>query len=549
MQLTISQRISALTLGAAVALIILSGSVQRQFYTVTQQGDNVLMLGAALNHRGEADMMHDALRADVLAGLLGARRQEQAATAAAAKSFGEHASSLQTEIKAMQAMALSDALHGELGGLAQPIDTYVQAGARLLAIAAKEMTAGEAALPEFTGAFSALETKLSAFSAHLGAEAKRVNDEASRSSARFTTIVWLSAAVTLGLLAAFAWWTIRSIGRELRGINAQLGSAVSTNAGLSAQVARNSQSLAQGSGEQAASLEETSASLEELSGMTKRNAESVSEAKNVAGQTRQTANLGATQMKSMVDAMDAIKAASADIAKILKTIDEIAFQTNILALNAAVEAARAGEAGAGFAVVAEEVRALAKRCADAAKETAVKIADSVAKSQQGAQISAEVARSFETIQQSVLRLDALVAEIATASSEQSEGISQINTAVSQMDAVTQANAATAEEAAAAAEELNAQSQTLQGAVENLQRVVGAENSSGSETVPIAAVAAVPALTAAAAQPAQERARPTRTRPAPAPSRQRVPAPALAGSTQGANGDGDTNGHADFFKNG
>ena len=194
-------------------------------------------------------------------------------------------------------------------------------------------------------------------------------------------------------------------------------------------------------------------------------------------------------MKAMADAMSTIKASSDDIAKIIKTIDEIAFQTNILALNAAVEAARAGEAGMGFAVVAEEVRALAQRSATAARETAAKNEDSVARSQQGAQISGEVARSFEKIQQQILNLDTLVAAIATASQEQAQGINQVTTAVSRMDQITQANAASAEETAAASQELNTQAAVLSEAVASLRSVIG-DKSQSRGTAPIAASAPV-----------------------------------------------------------
>ena len=277
-----------------------------------------------------------------------------------------------------------------------------------------------------------------------------------------------------GILAAgsIAFAIIRSTGRELAGITGTLDSSSEQTASAAKQVSASSQALAEGASQQAASLEETSASLEEMSSMTKRNADSAQQAKQIAGKARIAADTGAERMQAMQAAMQAITTASADISHILKTIDEIAFQTNILALNAAVEAARAGEAGAGFAVVAEEVRALAQRSAAAAKETATKIEDSVAKSQQGAQISSEVAKSFDEIQNGIRQLDSLVAEIATASNEQSSGIEQVTTTVSQMDQVTQSNAGNAEETAAAAEELSSQSLLLKEAVSRLQLLVG-----------------------------------------------------------------------------
>jgi hypothetical protein len=184
-------------------------------------------------------------------------------------------------------------------------------------------------------------------------------------------------------------------------------------------------------------------------------------------------------MNTMTTAMDSIQAASQEVTKILKTIDEIAFQTNILALNAAVEAARAGETGAGFAIVADEVRALAQRSAQAAKETAEKIEDSVRKSEQGVQISTKVGHHFTEILEKAREVDTLISEIAAASKEQNEGIGQVTAAVSQIDVVTQSNASTAEEAAAAAEELNAQAEALKDSVSGLQRLVGGMESVSS----------------------------------------------------------------------
>jgi hypothetical protein len=239
----------------------------------------------------------------------------------------------------------------------------------------------------------------------------------------------------------------------------------------SREITSASQTLADGASRQAASLEETSASLEELSSMTKRNAASAAEATELAGHARRAAEAGTTGMQHMTRAMDAIKEASGNIAKIIKSIDEIAFQTNILALNAAVEAARAGEAGMGFAVVAEEVRSLAQRCAGAARETAEKIEDSIHKSDDGVQISLEVSKSFEEITDQVRKVDGLVAGIATASQEQSDGIGQVSGAVGEMDKVTQSNAASAEQSAAAAQELNTQADALKEALMRMHQLM------------------------------------------------------------------------------
>ncbi|MDF3058999.1 MAG: chemotaxis protein [Rariglobus sp.] len=286
-----------------------------------------------------------------------------------------------------------------------------------------------------------------------------------------STVIWLGiAAIVLG--TGLALIIARSITGPLGELVRSLGAGADQTAAAAGQVSAASQALAEGASEQAASLEETSASLEELSSMTKRNADHSRQAKAVATAARDFASTGADRVQLMQDAMQAIKSASEDITKILRTIDEIAFQTNILALNAAVEAARAGEQGAGFAVVAEEVRALAQRSATAARETATKIEASVDKSRQGVEISAAVAEGFTDIQTRIQQLDQLVAEIANASSEQSLGIEQVSTAVSQMDQVTQSNAGSAEETAAAAEELNSQSVMLQEAVVQLQVLTG-----------------------------------------------------------------------------
>ncbi|MEO0055950.1 MAG: Dipeptide chemoreceptor protein [Verrucomicrobiota bacterium] len=345
------------------------------------------------------------------------------------------------------------------------------------------------------------------------------------------SVTWGLAITVLSGLAA-AYLIIRGVNRALTTTAQSLTEGSLQVASASDQVSAASQSLAEGASEQAASLEEISSSIEELSSMTKRNADNAQAGKAASNHARASAESGAAEMERMQAAMNAIQQSSQDISKIIKTIDEIAFQTNILALNAAVEAARAGEAGAGFAVVADEVRSLAQRSAIAAKETANKIADATQRSVQGVELSRRVSAGLGEILAKVREVDHLIAEVATASHEQSEGLTQINTAVSQMDRVTQSNAAGAEETASSAEELNAQSAELQQAAAKLAALVGATRPTPAAKVtpsapratatPAATTHSAPAAPAAPVTPAPRHQRPTimaaTTAPKPKPAK-------------------------------
>ena len=286
-----------------------------------------------------------------------------------------------------------------------------------------------------------------------------------------------SIVMVLGIIVATIITT--GLNKVLRQLALSMSDGSAQVASAAGQVSASSQSLAEGSSEQAASIEETSSSLEEMSSMTKRNAENSRQANDLARQTRGAADKGAADMQAMSGAMTEIKNSSDEIAKIIKTIDEIAFQTNILALNAAVEAARAGEAGMGFAVVADEVRNLAQRSAQAAKETAAKIEGSISKTALGVELSRKVSVALDEIVGKARQMDELAAEVANASNEQSQGIIQVNVAVGQMDKVTQTTAANAEECASAAEELNAQAQTMQAVVRELLLLVGGKGESAA----------------------------------------------------------------------
>jgi len=301
----------------------------------------------------------------------------------------------------------------------------------------------------------------------------KATDDATLSLSRSRSRMWTAVVIAIAVLVcALVAWLVRSINIRLRHMSRELGEGGQMVVEASSQMSASAQSMSQGAAEQAASLEETSASMEEIAAMTRTNADNSQQAATLMAEAARTLDESNRSLTDMVGAMDSIKESSNRVSKIIKTIDEIAFQTNILALNAAVEAARAGEAGMGFAVVADEVRNLAQRSAQAARDTTALIEGAIASSGEGSQRVAQAAESFAAITERVTAVKRLVDSVSLASVEQAHGIEQVLQSIRQMEKVTQTTAATAEESAAASEQLSAQAGVTMRLVERLEGMIG-----------------------------------------------------------------------------
>jgi methyl-accepting chemotaxis protein/methyl-accepting chemotaxis protein-1 (serine sensor receptor) len=348
--------------------------------------------------------------------------------------------------------------------------------------------------------------------------------EALSTGARLQWTTWLVLLLSTTLGSGVLFLFVRSLTRMLRQTVQELSEGAGQVASASAQVASSSQALAQGSSEQAAALEETSASSEEITAVTRKNAENSASAAALMTDVDRRVTEGNRTLEEMVQSMQEITGSSDKISKIIKVIDEIAFQTNILALNAAVEAARAGEAGMGFAVVADEVRSLAQRSAQAARDTSTLIEESIAKSNQGSTRLERVADVIRAITASTAQVKTLVDEVNLGSQEQARGIEQISKAIAQMDRVTQSTAASAEQGASASEELSAQAEAMDHAVGKLARLADSGHETGGSGTPAKkhSLAFGDRLGSAKRRPAAPSASLKSLRPAPAPAILKAP---------------------------
>jgi methyl-accepting chemotaxis protein len=586
LNLTVKRKLIAYGALAVVVGLAIGAIAYRGLSQVDAAMDTIVENFAVQRSQLAADMMHDALRADVLAALVSAEKSDAAEKKRVLEELTEHSRSLREDLASTRSRAVSDAARRALAAAEPSLDAYVRQAEQFATVAFSDRPAALARLGEFQTAFKRLEEELAKVSEVISADTTASQAAGDSAVAATKGLIAGIAVAGLVVLLVFAVVLTRSITRPLaqlvdllrdiaeqggdltrrltlerkdeigeaaRWFNAfidkvhaimqQVRGAADQAVTASQQLAAASEQLSSGTQEQASSLEETAASLEEISSTVKQNADSSQQANQLAGRSRDAAERGGEVVRTAMTAMGDVTSASRKISDITTTIDEIAFQTNLLALNAAVEAARAGEQGRGFAVVAAEVRALAQRAAAAAKEIKALIADSVGKVSAGSEAVTRSGQTLEEIVGSVKRVTDIIAEIAAASREQTTGIDQVNRAVAQMDQVVQGNAAQTEELSSTAQALAAQAAELQALVGRFR--LGDEDAT---SMPRQAPATPPARSlAASARPARAltAARPPVARPV-TPRRERPVVPAEPLVTHGAtNGRGRHDGFEEF----
>lgn len=466
-KISLSTKIHTLSLAATVILAGLVWAIYNQFESITQQFEIATKATTMVRQQMEADMAHDAIRADVFMALVANNPQD---LQIAEKTLKEHTQSLREMLEANEPLAINTPAAEPLH---KTIPLMQQYAAEAQAIVAKTKLTHENTeattqdLSNFSNLFKELENAMDQLTTLIERSVSDIHEQTRNTIENFVHLLWIGLIGAIGILfilSSIIAWSVpkpfKSLANKLSELTFRLNHSAD-------EFSKASQNIADSASQQAASLEETSASLEEITTMISKTAQHAQSASNLAQETQAAAEQGLSDMAAMDKAMCAIKESSNNIAKIIKTIDEIAFQTKILALNAAVEAARAGEAGAGFAVVADEVRNLAGRSAQAAAETAEKIEDSIAKSNEGVAACGNTASRLNTILEKARKTNEFIADIATATQEQSIGIQQTTAGVGDIDRVTQANAASAEETASVAQEFSRQIDQLKDSTHEL----------------------------------------------------------------------------------
>lgn len=498
---TIGAKLWALALTAALLIAVVGATGLGAVNALRSALKEISTSGQALRSHMQGDMMHDALRSDVLAALLAAQKGQTEQRDAIAADIQDHAKIFRDAITAEKQLITDASVLREIQALLPALADYIAGAERIEDLAFRDLPAAEATLPEFIGAFETLEPQMESVSGSIEkwSEETRLAAEEEAKTA-FTTVASIAlAAVIVLLLTASRIATaivkplqravevtsriaagdldntivvtgkdetaqlleaMQRMSRTISEVVAQVREAAESVTSSSREVAAGTLDLSQRVEQQAASLEETSSTTEDIARMVANNASLAGQAGNIAKDAVRRARESRGVVERSAGAMQEINASSSRIAEIIGTIDSIAFQTNLLALNAAVEAARAGEQGRGFAVVATEVRNLAQRCAAAAREIKTLISDSVDKVQQGTDLVHASGDTIAGTEKSIGDLTGLVENVAESSRDQASGVDQINRAITNMDSTTQQNAALVEELAAASASMEGQAQSL-----------------------------------------------------------------------------------------
>jgi len=495
--------------GMALAFLI-GGVALLASQRLTQNSQAIAESGSALRAQMAADMMHDALRSDVLAALLAGVKHDEAPRKEIQADLAEHTETFKSSLAQLDGLDLDPGTRAAVQKVRPALDAYAAAAAEVVRLAFTDVAAAEAQLPAFQAAFKVLEDDMEALSGLIEARSAEVqaHSESTAQQARWLIgasavlgalgLNWLSATISLRVAkpvrAAVAVaqrvasgdlsepvpiqgsGETASLLEALAAMQSQLHALVETVSKTSdsiatgsAEIAVGNTDLSQRTEQTAAELQRTASTMDGLTSAVRQSAETARSGNELAEQASDVARRGGEAVGRVVDTMGAIHQASRRIADILGVIDSIAFQTNILALNAAVEAARAGEQGKGFAVVATEVRTLAQRSAQAAREIKTLIADSVDKVETGGAQVTEAGRTMDDIVTQVQKVAHMMADIQRTTAEQSDNIAQVGIAIQQVDRMTQQNAALVEESAAAADSLKQQAADLAAVVARFRR--------------------------------------------------------------------------------
>ena len=396
----LSQRLFLMEVVSLTATMIVAYVGYQGIAELSTSQETILLFESAQRNHMQGDMMHDALRGDVLSSLLSAHMEgrEFSSKEDVEKDLAEHIAEFKRAISENAALPLPAGMRERLESVTPLLDAYIAAAQEVIGIAFVDAEQAKGKLPSFMESFGNLEGTMGELSDGFTAELGKAEEEGHEAEKHALFLLALSLGIIAVVSPALSMFSARRILVPVRKLIETLRQTSNSVLAASREMAQNGDSLARGASSQAASLEETAATLEQIASASTQNSDNAQVASSITGEVRQSSESGGKSMQQMMTAINTIRDAAVETENIVKTIDEIAFQTNLLALNAAVEAARAGDAGKGFAVVAEEVRNLAQRSAAAAKDTSEKIKRSRELADNGTAVSSQVAKALEAIQ-------------------------------------------------------------------------------------------------------------------------------------------------------